>query len=119
MKYNSIIDNYLEGSEDIARALENLNVEVETGNLILSDLDHFLELEDLTDDQIHNLTVRRKVILTERRRCKDIISVIDRILPKQIEGRTTRDRYEHAIRSLDTRVYSPRKIKLEEAIKDL
>lgn len=109
------INSYLQSSIDMSGLLSKLNGDVEDCNLILSDLDHFLELEDLSDADTAMITIRRKHTLVERRRAKDMVRVIDQILPKQIEGRTTQDRYEFAIRNLDSRVYTPRKITLEEA----
>lgn len=69
----------------------------------------------MTDSEIAHITLRRKNTLVERRRAKDFARLIDQILPKQVEGRTTQDRYEHAIRTMESRVYTPRKITLEEA----
>mgnify|MGYP000362612954 CR=1 FL=1 len=113
------IDVYLEGSKDISDTLIELNAYVSDCNMTLSDLDHFLELEDLTNPQVANLTLRRRKALRDRRRAKDFMSVIDHILPKQTEGRTTQDRYEFAVRGLGERVYTPRKINVEEATRSL
>lgn len=115
MILSETIDVYLQSSLNMSDLREAKIVEVEDSNAILSDLDHFLELEDLSDDQVRALTSRRVKTLSDRRRAKNMIRVIDQILPKQIEGRTTHDRYEFAIRNLEERVYTPRKITLEEA----
>lgn len=114
-----IVNSYLQSSIDMSSLLTRLNNNVEDYNLILSDLDHFLELEDLDNVDTIQITKRRKHTLVERRRAKDMIRVIDQILPKQIEGRTTQDRYEFAVHNLNSRVYTPRKISLEEAKEDI
>lgn len=116
MGYISNIEEYLDKSLVVANILVGLNAEIYDSNLILSDLDHFLELEDLTDEELRKITELRKKTLLDRRKAKDIVSVIDQVLPKQVEGRTTADRYEFAIRKLKDRVYTPRKITLEDAI---
>lgn len=115
MSNHKIISEYLTSSADIADLLVDLTEEVEVFNLTLSDLDHFLELEDLTKEEEMRISDLRKKSLVDRRRSKDMIRVIDQILPKQLEGRTTQDRYEYAIRNLEERLYSPRKITLEYA----
>lgn len=114
-----IINRYLKGFVDVAELFAHLHVQVEDCNLILSDLDHFLELEDLENLELANIVIRRKQTLIDRRKSKDMVRVIDQILPKQTEGRTTQDRYEYAIRNLDARVYTPRKITFEDAIQPL
>lgn len=111
-----IIDKYLEGSAEIAELLSSLTVDVDECNLALSDLDHFLELEDLTEEELVKLQKLRKCTLISRRKAKDNVRVIDQILPTQTEGRTTKDRYEYAIRNLRSRVYTPRKVTLEQAL---
>lgn len=111
-----IIDTYLNGSYDIAALLDELTKESNDFNLMLSDLDHFLELEELTNEQIARLTILRKKILCDRRSAKDQIHIIERILPKQVEGSTTKDRYDSAVHNLSTRVYTPRKLVLSELL---
>lgn len=116
MNPNSIIDRYLEGSADISALLGSLTTDVDECNLALSDLDHFLELEELNEEELAQLQKLRKCTLVSRRKAKDLIRVIDQILPTQIEGRTTQDRYEYAIRNLQARVYTPRKVTLDQAL---
>lgn len=117
MTRHEIIDLYLKGSAEIATLLDQLQIEIDDYNMSLSDLDHYLELEEaLTVEQLKALQDTRREVLLERRKAKDMVRVIDQILPKQIEGRTTQDRYEYAVRNLEGRVYTPRKITLEEAI---
>lgn len=110
------IDLYLEGTSSVSTALQDLKGQINIYNQILSDLDHFLELEDLSDADILKLSIARKSNLLERRRHKDYLSVIESILPTQIEGKTTHDRYENAIKNLGQRVYSPRQLTLTEVI---
>lgn len=116
MNPTSIIDKYLEGSADISALLDSLTRDIDECNLALSDLDHFLELEDLSDEDLVKLQKLRKCTLVSRRKAKDLTRVIDQILPTQIEGRTTRDRYEYAIRNLESRVYTPRRVTLDQAL---
>ena len=111
-----IVEDYLNSSYAIAGRLIDLLGEVDECNLSLSDLDHFLELEDLSPEELVTIQTLRKCILKERRKAKDYVCVINQIVPKQIEGRTTRDRYEYAIRNLDNRVYTPRVVSLEKAL---
>lgn len=110
------IDAYLESSKDMSELLVEQNSLVEEYNMVLTDLDHFLELEDLKEDEVARLTEFRKSALHNRRRAKDFVRVIDQILPRQMEGRTTQDRYEYAVRRLDERIYTPRKVTLEEVL---
>lgn len=119
MSNSEIVDFYLRSSSELSELLNEMNADVDECNLLLSDLDHFLEIEELTPEQTANLTLRRKEILSRRRRAKDYVYVIDQILPKQIEGRTTQDRYEFAVNKLGERVYSPRRISLDEAVKEI
>lgn len=116
MTNNDIIEEYLKGSIAVADLLMRLGSEVDECNLALSDLDHFLELEDLDDHQLATLQKLRKCTLESRRRGKDTIRVIDQILPRQIEGRTTSDRYEYAIRNMEHRVYTPRVLTIEQVL---
>lgn len=111
-----IIQKYLDGSADIADLLKKLQGNIEDYNLVLSDLDHFLELEELSPEECVKILLYRKDVLQERRRDKDTIRVIEQILPKQIEGRTTQDRYEYALHQLSERVYTPRKLVLNELL---
>ena len=110
------IQKYIEYSEKISDLRDELEAQVEWSNLALSDLDHYLELEVLDNEERDLIVTKRHSILIARRKSKDYIRVIDHILPKQIEGRKTRDRYEFAIRQLDARVYSPRSLSLREVI---
>ena len=116
MNKSEVIENYLSGSYGIATLLDGLTKESNDFNLMLSDLDHFLELEDLTDVQIARLTILRKKVLQDRRSAKDSIHIIERILPKQVEGSTTKDRYESAVHNLASRVYTPRKLVLSDIL---
>lgn len=113
---NEIIDKYLEGSLDISTLQRDLHSEVEECNLALSDLDHYLELEELTPEEGVILQKLRQCTLKSRRKNKDFIRVIDQILPTQTEGRTTQDRYEYAIRGLANRVYTPKVVTLDKAL---
>lgn len=113
------IDSYVDNFKTMAENLNELQGYVSECNLKLNDLDHFLELESLEPHQMANLTLRRKVILMERRKAKDFLSIIENIVPKQTEGRTTRDRYDIAIRNLSNRVYTPRVIELDDAVRSL
>lgn len=116
MTVNDIVQNYLEGASAIADLLVELNTQVDDHNMSLSDLDHFLELENMSYEEGLSIMAMRKESLVARRKAKDNARVIDCILPKQIEGRTTKDRYDHALHSLSERGYTPRKLKLETVL---
>lgn len=116
MSNQEIIQRYLDSSKDISDLNDQMAVTVEDCNLSLSDLDHFLELEELSESQMMILVKKRKAILEERRSAKDNIRVIDQILPKQLPERTTMDRYLYAVNGLKDRVYTPKRIQLSDAL---
>ena len=116
MNINERVQDYLEAATGIAEAHTHLTMQVRDYGLSLSDLDHFLELEELSPDEVARITLMRKSLLAERRNAKDNICVIDCILPKQVEGRTTMDRYNHAVHGLGERVYTPRQLVLSEIL---
>lgn len=110
------IESYLEGTSTMIAALDKVKEELNITNQALTDIDHFLELNELNDDQLLNLVKSRSSVLLERRRYKDAQTVIESILPKQVEGRTTKDRYDNAINKLGVRIYTPRVLDIEDVI---
>lgn len=110
------IESYLEGTSTMIAALDKVKEELNIANQALTDIDHFLELNELNDDQLLNLVKSRSSVLLERRRYKDAQTVIESILPKQVEGRTTQDRYDNAINKLGVRIYTPRVLAIEDVI---
>ena len=115
VEHDKLIQSYLQSSEELDAMSNKAQDTITAAHAVLLDLDHYLELGDLSDEDTNALISYRELILAERRSAKNLRRVIDSILPRQT-GRTTRDRYEDSIRKLGDRVYHHRKVTCDDVL---
>lgn len=109
-----VIERYIAQSEEIVELSRTLEDSVDQCNLTLQDLDHYLELEDMTQEELRLLQNLRCLTLKERRRYKNKVAIIGQVTHRHANSAT--DRYKLAVRNLNGRRYSPRVVTLDKAL---
>ncbi len=116
--YEEIISKFADSFADMDSLQVNSDNKVRILNRMLTDLDHYLELNELTSEQLIKLTARRMEVLKTRRQYKNAIELIESVLPRQRPGGTARDYYERRMQSFGMRSYVTKELSLEDALKE-
>ncbi len=102
------ISEFLGAAETLPYLIKELEANAEYQQKVLVDLDHYLELNHLTESERKVLTEKRLQALQLRREAKNQIRRIEGLLPRYPNGVTPKQRDGVILKSLANREYTPR-----------